>query len=141
MVLLLVMQSVLMLIHAAWWLVMVALTICVRCICCCAGAADMAPDSSTTSQDIVMQKQLLHRLQQRGVLGVTLVQWLEQHATRMQLRLQDTAPTLELQGDILDQVYVVEKWCDDIRPLLRLEHSRQVHAAQDSRHVSAPPPC
>lgn len=75
-----------------------------------------------------MQQQLLRRLQQQGVMGAPLVQWLKGYAARIQ---QGTAPIVDLQEDhLLDQVCVVEKWSKEISPLLRLEHSRQVHVVQ-----------
>lgn len=80
-------------------------------------------DGVTAQQQQEQQQLLLHHLQQKRVLGSTLLQWMDKTASK--IGLQITAEQAQQQGGLLNQVYVVTKWSDELKPLVNAKNTRQ----------------
>lgn len=103
-----------------------------RCLCAETSSGDDSDSSMTDDSTIVdgvteqqqqeQQQLLLRNLQQKRVVGGTLLQWMQQNAPK--IGLQITAQQAYQEGGLLNQVYVVTKWSDDLKPLVRVKNNR-----------------
>lgn len=77
-------------------------------------------DDAATDEATPLQR-LLRSLQQRQLLGGTLLQWMEEHAPAIGLNM--TAEQAQHASGLLDQVFVVTKWSDELQPLLSISNT------------------